>query len=171
LAILVAVAGLQRYAVFYFKDVFYPGPGAALQHRASAAGGTLQVIILVVAVLFTFPAAEISHRTGRKPLIVLSGILGAAGTAGIVLAPYRLLPAFVLAPVAGALGVPQSLAAALCFGVLIGAGAGIFLSVDWAFMVDVIPEEEAGRFLGFSNIATAGSGVIAGFLGGVLTDI
>jgi len=37
-------------------------------------------------------------------------------------------------------------------------------------MMDVIPNDEAGRFLGFSNIATAGSGVIAGFVGGFLID-
>jgi MFS family permease len=53
---------------------------------------------------------------------------------------------------------------------LVGFAAGAFLSVDWAFMIDVIPHEEAGRFLGFSNIATAGSGVIAGFIGGFLID-
>jgi MFS family permease len=37
-------------------------------------------------------------------------------------------------------------------------------------MQDVIPAKEAGLFMGFSNIATAGSGIIARFVGGFLLD-
>jgi len=171
LTILIAVAGLQRYAVFYFKDVFYPGPGQHLQDLAELAGRDLQVIIVLLAILCSFPSAEISHRTGRKPLIVLSGVLGAIGTVGLILSPYNILPMAMLSPLAHALKLSTSLAQALYFGSLIGVAAGVFLAVDWAFMVDVIPQEESGRFLGFSNIATAGSGVIAGFIGGFLIDI
>jgi MFS family permease len=74
-------------------------------------------------------------------------------------------------PVASLLKVPETLSQSLYFGTLVGIAMGIFLAVDWAYMVDVIPVEESGRFLGFSNIATASSGVIAGFLGGPLLDI
>jgi MFS family permease len=171
LTILIAVAGLQRYAVFYFKDVFYPGPGQHLQDLAELAGRDLQVIIVLFAIVCSIPSAEISHRTGRKPLIVLSGILGAIGTAGLIFSPYHVLPDAMLMPVAHLFGVPPGLAQGLYFGILVGVAAGVFLAVDWAFMVDVIPTDEAGRFLGFSNIATAGSGVLAGFIGGFLIDI
>jgi MFS family permease len=68
------------------------------------------------------------------------------------------------------LNVPIGLAEVLCFGVLVGIATGSFLSVDWAFTVDVIPHDEAGRFLGFSNIATAGAGIIARFLAGPILD-
>jgi MFS family permease len=171
LTILIALAGLQRFAVFYFKDVFYPGPGQHLKDLAQLAGRDLQVIIVLFAILFSFPSAEISHRTGRKPLIVLSGILGAIGTVGLILSPYHLLPTVMLTPLAHLFAVPVALAQGLYFGVLVGIAAGVFLAVDWAFMVDVIPATESGRFLGFSNIATAGSGVLAGFIGGFLIDI
>jgi MFS family permease len=66
--------------------------------------------------------------------------------------------------------VPIGLAQVLCFGVLIGVATGSFLSVDWAFTIDVIPPDEAGRFLGFSNIATAGAGIIARFVAGPILD-
>ena len=170
LAILVAIAGLQRYAVYYFKDVFYPGSGVVLEEHASIAARDLQVVIVAFALVVSLPAAEVSHRIGRKPLIVLSGILGAIGTIGLIASPYPLLPDLATAPVASLFGVPPTLAQALYFGILVGLAAGIFLSVDWAFMVDVIPHDESGRFLGFSNIATAGSGVLAGFIGGFLID-
>jgi MFS family permease len=171
LTILVSLAGLQRYAVFYFRDVFYPGSGHTLDHLASLAGRDLQVVIVLLAIAVGFPAAELSHRVGRKPLIVTSGILGIVGTAGLIFSSHPLLPAFLLSFASALFSVPATLSQALYFGILVGASAGMFLAVDWAFMVDVIPAEEAGRFLGFSNIATAGSGVIAGFVGGFLIDI
>lgn len=170
LGILVALAGLQRYAVFYFKDVFYGSDPGALE-AAQYAGRDLQVVILVVAVIVGWPAAELSHRVGRKPLIVVAGILGALGTVGLVASAHQFFPDAMVTPLAGLLHVPNALGQALYFGILLGLSAGIFLAVDWAFMVDFIPGDEAGRFLGFSNIATAGSGVLAGFAGGFLIDI
>ena len=54
-------------------------------------------------------------------------------------------------------------------GALIGVSIGIFLSVNWAWATDLIPADEGGRFLGISNLATAGSGVLAG-VGGFMLD-
>lgn len=170
LLILVSFAGLQRFALFYFKDVFFPGAGQHLEDLASLATRDLQVVIVLVAVLVSVPAAEISHRTGRKPIILLSALLGVVGTLGLLLSAYRVLPQPMVNLAAGLFNVPPDLSQALYFGILLGVATGAFLAVDWAFMVDVIPHEEAGRFLGFSNIATAGSGVLAGFIGGFLID-
>jgi MFS family permease len=171
LFILVAIAGLQRFAVFYFRDVYYPGPGVAQDDLASLAARDLQVVIVLFALAASYPAAALSHRVGRKPLIVASGLMGALGTVGLVLSVYRYLPGLMVDPIANGLRLPPNLSQALYSGILVGIAAGAFLSVDWAFMVDLIPEGEAGRFLGFSNIATAGSGVLAGFIGGFLIDI
>ena len=170
LTILVAIAGLQRYAVFYFKDVFYPGTGTRLEELASTAARDLQVVIVLFALLVSLPAAELSHRTGRKPIILAAALVGAIGTVGLIVSPFRVLPDFMINAAAGIFNLPPTLSQALYFGILVGIAAGAFLAVDWAFMIDVIPHDEAGRFLGFSNIATAGSGVIAGFVGGFLID-
>ncbi|GAC1334102.1 MAG: MFS transporter [Candidatus Dormibacteria bacterium] len=170
LAILVSIAGLQRYAIFYFKDVFYPGHTQHLEDLAALAARDLQVVIVLVAFLVSLPAAELSQRVGRKPVVLLAAALGVVGTLGLLVSPYHVLPGFMTGWVAGALNLPINLAQALYFGILVGISAGAFLSVDWAFLMDVIPSEEAGRFLGFSNVATAGSGVIAGFVGGFLID-
>jgi MFS family permease len=66
--------------------------------------------------------------------------------------------------------VPVLAAQATVVGILIGIGYGLFFSVDWAFIQDVIPAGEAGLFMGFTNIATAGAGIIARFVGGFLLD-
>ena len=47
---------------------------------------------------------------------------------------------------------------------------GVFLSVDWAFMTDLIPKAEAGRYMGVSNIATASAGFIARPILGPIID-
>ena len=88
----------------------------------------------------------------------------------LVFSHFQLLPAQIVDPLARTLRVPPLAAQATLVGVLIGIGYGLFFSVDWAFIQDVIPTEEAGLFMGFSNIATAGSGIIARFVGGFLLD-
>ena len=126
---------------------------------------------MLLAVLVTWPAARLSDRVGRKPLIVAGGGLAAVGILILFFSGYHWLPGAIVAPIATALGLPELAAQTLPAGILIGAGLGAFLSVDWAFITDVIPtSDEAGLFFGFSNIATAGSGVIARFVAGPLLD-
>jgi len=66
--------------------------------------------------------------------------------------------------------VPELAAQATLTGLLIGVGLGMFFSVDWAFIQDIIPAHQGGLYMGFSNIATAGAGIIAVFIGGPLLD-
>src|SRR4029077_17597545 len=116
------------------------------------------------------PPARASARTGRRPLILWGGLLGAAGVLILVFSHYQLLPSSLLEPLAHALKVPVLAAQATLVGLVIGIGYGLFFSVDWAFIQDIIPPGEAGLFMGFSNIAPAGSGVIARFVGGFLLE-
>jgi MFS-type transporter involved in bile tolerance (Atg22 family) len=58
----------------------------------------------------------------------------------------------------------------IVFGIFVGSSWGAFLSVDWAFATDLIPLSEAGRFMGLSNLATAGCQAIAAFIGGFIVD-
>lgn len=170
LLILMGIVGLETFTNFFFKDVFYPGSAASQTNSANAATTYLLAIIVFLALVVSYPAARLSDRVGRKPLVVACGIIGGIGTLGLVFSHYTLLPTAVTQPVASLLRVPVGLGQVLCFGVLIGAATGAFLSVDWAFTIDVIPRSEAGRFLGFSNIATAGSGIIARFIAGPILD-
>ncbi len=52
-----------------------------------------------------------------------------------------------------------------------GVALGVFLSADWALLVDVAPAGESGRYLGLSNTATAGASVLAVAIGGPVADI
>ena len=53
----------------------------------------------------------------------------------------------------------------LLYGSLIGLSMGIFISTNWALATDLAPPEEAGRYLGLSNLATAGGGAAARLVG------
>lgn len=167
LLILMGVVGIQSFIFFYFADSFFHGNSA---QTSAAAGGVLGLVVLL-AILVTWPAARLSDRIGRKPLIVIAGLVSTAGVLILLFSGYRWVPEAVLAPVASLLHVPELAAQTLASGILVGLGFGSFLSVDWAFIMDVIPaSDQAGLFFGFSNIATAGAGIIARFAAGPLLD-
>jgi MFS family permease len=146
LAILMAGAVLTQLALFYLARtmglneadtglLFIPLVGLV-------AGGT---------VLSVVPAARISDRVGRKPVIWASCAIGAAGLALVASAPI--------------------LAVGFLGALLYGISAGTFLAVDWALMTDIIPKASSGRYMGLSNVATASAGVLAIAVGGTLMDI
>jgi MFS family permease len=167
LLILMGVVGIQSFVFFYFADTFFNG---SRSQTSTAAAGVVGLVVLL-AILVTWPAAWLSDRVGRKPLIVAGGTVAAAGVLVLLFSGYRWVPEAILAPVASALGVPELAAQTLVAGVLVGIGFGSFLSVDWAFITDVIPtSDQAGLFFGFSNIATAGAGIIARFAAGPVLD-
>lgn len=170
LLILMGIVGLETFANFFFKDVFYPGSGSHPTNLANTATTYLLAVIVLLALLVSYPAARLSDRFGRRPLVLSCGLIGALGTLGLVFSHFALIPTTITSPLASILHVPIGLAQVLCFGILIGVATGSFLSIDWAFMIDVIPQDEAGRFLGFSNIATAGSGIIVRFIAGPILD-
>jgi MFS family permease len=166
LLILMGLVGVQSFVYFYFSDVFFANNARA----TTTASYTLLGIVIVSAFVISLPAARVSDRVGRRPMIFAGGMLGALGVLMLMFSNYRLLPAGLVRPIANALHVPELAAQATLVGILIGVGYGLFFSVDWAFIQDVIPLDEAGLFMGFSNIATAGSGIIARFVGGFLLD-
>ena len=166
LLILMGLVGVQSFVYFYFSDVFFANNAQA----TTTASYTLLGIVIVSAFVISLPAARISDRVGRRPVIFAGGMLGALGVLMLIFSHYQLLPGSVVRPLANALHVPELAAQATLVGILIGVGYGLFFSVDWAFIQDIIPHDEAGLFMGFSNIATAGSGIIARFVGGFLLD-
>jgi MFS family permease len=80
-----------------------------------------------------------------------------------------------LAGVFGAVGAlllsaAQTPTQLLIYGGVLGAGIGVFLSANWALANDLAPAAEAGKFLGLTNLATAGAGAV-GRLEGPLIDL
>lgn len=108
-------------------------------------------VVAGTAVLATaMPAGMLADRIGRRPLVILG--CGLASLASILIVLLR-EPAYFLGAAA-----------------LLGVGAGIFVSSDFALLTDLVPGGAAGRYLGLANIASAGGAAAARFLGGALVD-
>ncbi|MBP1706008.1 MAG: transporter [Chloroflexi bacterium] len=117
--------------------------------------GTWVTVILgataVCTAISTIPAAKVSDRVGRKPVIWVGAAVAAVGTA-----------VFAFAPV---------IEVALVGGVLVGIGSGMILAVDWALLSELVPKASSGRYMGMSNLASALQAVIAVLFGGLVLDI
>ena len=150
--IFTSLAGIQRFAAYFIDDSFrghYTAFGIGLGSAQTATSVVLATLILV-GIATTYPAVRLSDRIGRRAVIVVAACCGAVS--------------FVL--MFGATSLTQvvlfAIPAALCFG-------GV-ASVDWAFMADLAPAGRSGKFLGFSNLATAGSQAAAPTILGPVID-
>lgn len=134
---------LQSFAQYFVADKL---------QVANPAGTTAFLMAIMGAAIFLLavPTGVLADRVGRRPLNLFSGVLGAAATTALIFVGN--LPQLVVA------------------GGLVGAAVGIFLSVNWAWAADMVPLEEAGRYLGLANIATAGASAVARLLAGPLVD-
>lgn len=120
------------------------------QEAANGVNLSLLGVVIVANLIAIIPAARLSDHIGRKPVIYASCLIGGVGLFLAAIAP----------------GIPLVLVG----GALFGASAGMFLSVDWALMTDIIPKASAGRYMGLSNVATGSSAPLAIATGGLLLD-
>jgi MFS family permease len=160
LFVLLGINLISNFALYFLRDMIVrdvPDPVAA----ATEMTGTLLATIAVAVLFVAYPAGYLSDRIGRRPLVVLSGLLGTLGALLLVTARGQ-----VLLTVG-----PLEVSDILLYGGVLGISLGMFLSAGWAWATDLVPRDEAGRYLGISNLATAGAGVIAGLMGGPLIDV
>jgi MFS family permease len=142
--ILLGIYIVQAFAQYFIRDVLrVPNPAEVTGNLFAAIGLALTALV--------FPAGILSDRFGRKPLNLLAGGLAALGL---------LLIAFA-----------RSVTTLLLFGSIVGMATGIFVSVNWALATDLIPADEAAKYLGLTNIATAGAGAIARLAGPLIDGL
>jgi MFS family permease len=153
LSVLLGMNMVRNFALYFMEDVL-DMPDAAL------ATGKLLAVIAVSILIVAYPAGHLSDRLGRKRMSIGSALLGAAGAFLLLFSSGRVI--------LSVLGLEFS--DVLVYAGMIGLSAGVFLSSNWALATDLIPREEAAGYLGITNLATAGAGVLAG-LGGPLIDI
>jgi MFS family permease len=145
LAFLAGSTNLASFAVFYLQ-------GRLGLEREAAAGPASQLLMFVgiFILLLALPSGWLADRVGRKPLVAASGLVAALGALVLILAP--------------------NLATIYIGGILVGGAAGLFYTANWALGTDLVPKEEAGRYLGISNLAGAGAGAIGAYIGGPVAD-
>ena len=145
LAFLVGVINLTSFAV-YFLQARLNLP----KEKAAGPTGTLMQIVGVCILVFALLGGWLADRFSRKQLVAIAGVVAAVGIFIVVIAP--------------------NLTVIYVGGLFIGAATGIFYTANWALGTELVPKEEAGRYLGISNLAGAGAGAVGAFIGGPIAD-
>ena len=146
LAFLTASTNIATFLLFFLQERFSEFQG----ERAAGPAAIIAMFVGVFILLTAVPSGWLADRFGKKPLIVIAGLLGAGGITLIVLV--------------------SSMTAIYIGGSIVGAGIGLFYSANWALGTEIVPREQAGRFLGLSNLAGAGAGAIGAYIGGPIAD-
>ena len=143
LLFLAGVGSIQGFALFYLRDYLKAENPATMTTQLLAAVG-----------FFLIPSAlgggYLADRMGRKRLVAYAGISAAVGTFFLLISTNFLMVVFS--------------------GCIIGLGAGAFMATNWALGTTLVLPQEAGRYLGISNLAGAGAGIVGAGIGGPIAD-
>ena len=146
LAFLVAATNLAGFLLFFYQERF----SDLSQEKAAGPAANAIMLVGVCVLLTALPGGWLADRIGKKPLIASAGLLAAMGAYLVVILP--------------------SLAATYVGACMVGAATGLFYSANWALGTELVPREQAGRYLGVSNLAGAGAGAIGAYIGGPIAD-
>jgi MFS family permease len=143
-----AITSIQGFAPFFMMYAFNVD-------RQAAAGmtGTLITVVGAFTLLSALPSGRLSDRFGQKRLVSLAGILAALGTLVVLFTIW--LPNMIWIYVAGS---------------ILGLATGLFTTTNWALGTRLVPPQEAGRYMGISNLAGAGAGMVGSGIGGPVAD-
>jgi Na+/melibiose symporter-like transporter len=131
---LLGIYGVQAFAQYYLQDVLrVPDPPKQTGDLLAALTLTLVALVLV--------GGWLVDRFGAKRVLYAGSFLAATGMALMLLT--------------------RDMTGLVVFGSVLGAGIGLFLTANWALANKLAPAAEAGKYLGLSNLATAGSGALA----------
>ncbi len=138
LLIIMALTTLQTFALYFLKDVI------GITNPAEVTADLL-IIVGIGMLAAVYPAGRLTDRIGRRPIGVFAGFLGAIGIA-----------VFFLATKYGHI---------MFGGAIIGVATGAFMSSNWALATDLVSKGEEARYLGLTNLATAGGAALARLAG------
>ena len=141
LLVFMAFATIQQFALNFLTDVI----GVDNPATATAQFSITAVVGMLVVV---YPAGRLSDRLGRKSIGVAAGLTGAIGIAIIFFS--------------------SSYGSIMLAAGIIGIALGAFTSTNWALATDLVTRGEEARYLGLTNVATAGGAALARLIGPVI---
>jgi MFS family permease len=131
---LIGIYGVQTFAQYYLQDVLrVPDPPRQT--------GDLLAALTITMVLLVLVGGWMSDTYGAKRVLVIGTLISAAGMLLMLLA--------------------TDMRGLTVFGSLLGGGIGLFLTSNWALANSLAPQDQAGKYLGLTNLATAGSAALA----------
>lgn len=146
LAFLAGSTNLAGFLVYFLQERFIELQG----EKAAGPAASITMFIGIFILLSALPSGWLTDRFGTKKIILISAILATLGTALVLLSP--------------------SISWMYAAGCLVGAGIGFFYASNWALGTEIVPKDQAGKFLGISNLAGAGAGAVGAYIGGPIAD-
>jgi len=134
LVFLFGVYAVQAFAQYYIGDVL------KVENPVKTTGDLLAALTVALVIL-ALAGGWLSDRFGSKPILYAASMLVGVG--------------MVLCRLA------QTSTILVLFGSVLGAGIGLFLTASWALSNRLAPVDQAGKFLGLTNLATAGAGALS----------
>lgn len=131
---LLGIYGVQAFAQYYLQDVI------RVADPPKQTGDLLAVLTLSLVALVLI-GGWLTDKFGAKRILLLASFLAAAGMLLML--------------------IPRDMPGLYAFGGVLGAGIGLFLTSNWALANKLAPGDQAGKFLGLTNLATAGSAALA----------
>ncbi len=129
---LLGIYGVQAFTEYYLQDVWgVPNP---VQETAR-----LLAIIAAGVLILVLLGGWLSDRFGAKRIIHVAAATASVGIVMLLATSERWLP---------------------LTGAVLGTGIGLFLTSNWALANRLAPLGEAGKYLGLTNLATAGAGAL-----------
>ncbi len=148
LMFLAAITSIQSFAPYFLSYTFQ----IDVQQSISIYG-KLITVVGVFTLISAIPSGWLSDRIGQKRLVAIAG--GIAAIATILLLSTVWLPNMI---------------SIYIVGIALGIATGLFVTTNWALGTRLTPDEQAGRYLGVSNLAGAGAGIIGAGMGGLIAD-
>ena len=143
LLFLAAIGSVQGFVQYFLADVLLvPEPATTTTY--------LMMIIAIFLLISALAGGYLSDKLGRAKLVGAAGLIAAAGT--VLLLFSKSIPMVIIS------------------GSIIGLGTGLFFTTNWALGTDLVPAEKAGKYLGISNLAGAGAGIVGAGIGGPMAD-
>jgi MFS family permease len=135
------VYGTQTFAQYYIRDVLVAEDPIQLT-------GDLLAAIALALTAFSVAGGWLGDRFGHRRMSYIASLIGALGCFSLLWAR-----------------TPGTL---LVFGGILGLGIGLFLTANWALANQLAPADQAGKFLGLTNLATAGAAALGRLLGPII---
>jgi MFS family permease len=131
---LLGVYGVQAFAQYYLQDVLrVPDPPKQTGDLLAAIAIGLVILVLI--------GGWLTDKFGAKKVLYAASIITTIGMSLMFLA--------------------RDMSTLTVFASIVGGGVGLFLTSNWALANALAPSDQAGKFLGLTNLATAGSGALA----------
>jgi MFS family permease len=145
--IYMGVSGFQFFGIYYIEGILHITGTDAVARAVEIAG----LLNLVISIVFAIGAGLLSDKLGRRNIIILSAIV--AALVGLFF-PFA-----------------QTFLIFLLFSAFYAASNGVILSVDTALTSDLVPLNEAGKYMAYANLATGVANGVAPPIFGLILNL